>query len=137
MKYTADTSFIIGLFVQEPRSAVAQEMLRICREKKEPIHIPGQVIVEMCYVLEIIYKLPRFNVADYVLAVLGSAAFIVERYPFYYKVVNTYMKYPKINLGDIIIALEAEKHDTPYILTFDKHFETLGLNVVKDVESIV
>jgi len=133
MKYTADTSFIIGLFVREPRSAVAQEMLRLCKERKETIYVPAQVIVEAFYVLEKFYKLDRLRVADYILAILGASVFMVEKYPLFYNVVKIYIKYPAIKVGDIIIAREAANQNISKILTFDSHFETLGLTVVKDM----
>jgi predicted nucleic-acid-binding protein len=54
----------------------------------------------------------------------------VEKYEMFYKVMEAYIRNPSINLGDIIIAEESKMNDILNILTFDKHFEKLGLKVI-------
>jgi predicted nucleic-acid-binding protein len=130
MKYTADTSFIIGLFVNEPRTAPAKELFKRLKTNKEKVFIPGQTIVEVIYVLEKFYQLERQKVSEYVSAILGTYIFIVEKDEMFYKVMEAYTRNPAINLGDIIIAEESKMNDISNILTFDKHFEKLGLKVV-------
>jgi hypothetical protein len=46
------------------------------------------------------------------------------------KVMEAYTRNPSINLEDIIIAEESKMNDISNILTFDMHFEKLGLQVV-------
>jgi predicted nucleic-acid-binding protein len=130
MKYTADTSFIIGLFVNEPRTASANELFKRIKTNKEKVFIPAQTIVEVIYVLEKFYKLERQKVSEYVSAILGTYIFIVEKYEMFYKVMDVYTRDPSINLGDIIIAEESKMNDISNILAFDKHFKKLGLKVV-------
>ena len=130
MKYTADTSFIIGLFVNEPRTAWAKELFKRLKAGKEKVFIPAQTIVEVIYVLEKFYRLERQKISEYISAILGTYIFIVEKYEMFYKVMEAYTRNPSINLGDIIIAEESKMNDISNILTFDKHFEKLGLKVV-------
>ena len=129
MKYTADTSFIVGLFVDEPRTAAAKERFGQLKANKEKVFIPAQTIVEVIYVLEKYYKLERKKTAEYVHAVLGTFIFIVEKYEMFYKVMDVYVKNPSINLGDIIIATESKNKNISSILSFDPHFKKLGLQV--------
>lgn len=130
MKYTADTSFLIGLFVDEPRTAPAKELFTRLKAKKEKVYIPAQTIVEIIYVLEKFYKLEREKVSEYILSILGTYIFIVEKDEMFYKVMDDYTKNPSINLGDIIIAEDSKSKNISIILTFDNHFEKLGLKVV-------
>lgn len=130
MKYTADTSFIIGLFVNEPRTAPAKELFKRLKTNKEKVFIPAQTVVEVIYVLEKFYQLERQKVSEYVSAILGTYIFIVEKYEMFYKVMEAYTRNPSINLGDIIIAEESKMNDISNILTFDEHFKKLGLKVV-------
>ena len=130
MKYTADTSFIIGLFVNEPRTAPAKELFNQLKARKEKVFIPAQTVVEVIYVLEKFYRLKRQKVAEYVSSILGTFIFIVEKYEMFYQVIETYTKHPAINLGDIIIAWESKNKNLSSILTFDSHFEKLGLKVI-------
>lgn len=130
MKYTADTSFIIGLFVNEPRTAPAKKLFNQLKTRKEKVFIPAQTVVEVIYVLEKFYRLERQKVAEYVSSILGTFIFIVEKNEMFYKVIEAYTKHSSINLGDIIIALESKNKNISSILTFDKHFEKLGLEVI-------
>jgi predicted nucleic-acid-binding protein len=130
VKYTADTSFLIGLFVDEPRTAPAKELFTRLKAKKEKVYIPAQTIVEIIYVLEKFYKLEREKVSEYILSILGTYIFIVEKDEMFYKVMDDYTKNPSINLGDIIIAEDSKSKNISIILTFDNHFEKLGLKVV-------
>jgi predicted nucleic-acid-binding protein len=130
MKYTADSSFIIGLFVNEPRTAPANELFKRLKTNKEKVFLPAQTIVEVIYVLEKFYQLERQKVSEYVSAILGTYIFIVEKYEMFYKVMEVYTRNPSINLGDIIIAEESKMNDISNILTFDEHFKKLGLKVV-------
>ncbi|MCK5059026.1 MAG: PIN domain-containing protein [Candidatus Aminicenantes bacterium] len=134
MKYTADTSFIIGLFVDEPRTSVAKELFGRLKAKKEKLFIPAQTIVEVIYVLEKFYKLERQKVAEYVFSILGTSIFIVEKYRMFYKVIEVYKENPSINLGDIIIAEESKEKGISTILTFDSHFEKLGLKIFPELK---
>ena len=133
MKYTADTSFLIGLFVNELRTEPAKEMYSQIRVDKEKVFVPAQTLVEVIYVLEKFYKLDREKVAEYVSAILGTFNFIVEKYEMFYSVMDQYTKHPSINLGDIIIAEESRRNNISNILTFDRHFEKLGLNVLSSL----
>lgn len=130
MKYTADTSFIIGLFVDEPRTAPAREIFSRLKQDKERVFIPAQTIVEVIYVLEKFYRLERKVVAEYINAILGTSIFVVEKFPIFYRVMETYTTHPSINLGDLIIAEESKNKGISGVLTFDRHFEQLGLKVV-------
>ena len=78
MKYTADTSFIIGLFVNESRTAPAKELFNQLKARKEKVFIPAQTVIEVIYVLEKFYQLQRQKVAEYVSSILGTFIFIVE-----------------------------------------------------------
>ncbi len=133
MKYSADTSFIIGLFVDEPRTSKAKEMFNHLKATKEKVFVPAHTIVEVIYVLEKIYKLDRGKVAEYVSSILGTAIFIVEKCTMLYKVIETYAKNPSIKLGDIIIAEDSKSENILSILTFDKHFGKLGLKVISEI----
>lgn len=131
MKYTADTSFIIGLFVDEPRTAPARELYNRLKAGKGKVFVPYQTIIETIYVLEKFYQLERTTVAEYIQAILGTFIFTVDQYDLFYKVMDAYSRNPSVNLGDIIIAEESKKQGISEILSFDKHFEKLGLKVVK------
>lgn len=133
MKHTADTSFIIGLFVDEPRTLAAKELFKKLKDNKEKVFVPVQTVVEVIYVLEKFYKLERQKTAEYVLSILGTFIFIVEKYEMFYKVMEIYKKNPGINLGDIIIAEEAKRQGISSILTFDSHFDKLGMRPHPDL----
>jgi predicted nucleic-acid-binding protein len=130
MKYSADTSFIIGLFVDEPRTATTKEMFNHLKATKEKVFIPAHTIVEVIYVLEKFYKLERVKVAEYISSILGTVIFVVDKSMMFYKVMKTYVENPSIKLGDIIIAEDSKNENIFSILTFDKHFGKLGLKVV-------
>jgi len=133
VKYTADTSFIIGLFVDEPRTSPAKEIYKYLKANKEKVFIPAQTIVEVIYVLEKFYKLERNKVAEYIRSILGTLIFTVEKYGMFYKVMEAYIQNTSINLGDLIIAEESKNRNISNILTFDKHFEKLGLQVLSSI----
>jgi predicted nucleic-acid-binding protein len=133
VKYTADTSFIIGLFVDEPRTSPAKEIYKYLKANKEKVFIPAQSIVEVIYVLEKFYKLERNKVAEYIRSILGTLIFTVEKYGMFYKVMEAYIRNTSINLGDLIIAEESKNRNISNILTFDKHFEKLGLQVLSSI----
>jgi predicted nucleic-acid-binding protein len=130
MNYTADSSFLIGLLVDEPRTKTTKDIFYRLKKKKEKIYIPDQAIIEVIYVLEKFYKFERGKIADYIRAILDTYIFIVEKYEMYYSVMELYVKNPKINLGDIIIAGEARSRGIHKVLSFDKHFQVLGMEVV-------
>jgi len=132
MKYAADTSFIIELFVDEPRTAVSKEIFNRLKISKEKVFIPVQTIIEVIYVLEKFYKLDRVKVVEYVSSILGTSIFVVDKYMMFYKILETYVKNPSIKLGDIIIAEDCKNENICSILTFDKHFGKLGLDVVSN-----
>jgi predicted nucleic-acid-binding protein len=134
MKYTADTSFIIGLFMNEPRTAPAKEMFRYLKANKEKVFIPAQTIVEVIYVLEKFYKLERKKVAEYINSILGTIIFSVEKCEMFYKVMEFYTQNSSINLGDLIIAEECKNRKISNILTFDTHFEKLGLKALSSIQ---
>jgi len=133
VKYTADTSFIIGLFVDEPRTSSAKEIYKYLKANKEKVFIPAQTIVEVIYVLEKFYKLERKKVAEYIRSILGTIIFAVEKYGMFYKIMDAYTQNTSINLGDLIIAEESKNRNILSILTFDKHFEKLGLQVLSSM----
>lgn len=130
MKYSADTSFIIGLFVNEPRSQSVRDTYKKLKSNKEKVFVPAQTIVEVIYVLEKFYKLDRELVAEYVLSILDTYIFMVEKYNLFYKAIKLYATLPPINIGDIIIAEESKNQKIDTILSFDSHFKKLGLKVV-------
>jgi len=130
MTVAADTSFVIALFVDEPRSEKARTTFRRLRQTREKVYIPAQVIVEVVYVLEKFYRLERQRVADYVRAILSTYIFIVDREPMFIEVMEMYRKHPRINFGDLIIAADIKQRKVKKILGFDKHFEKLGLGVM-------
>ena len=130
MKYVADSSFLIGLFVNEPRTAKSKEIFFQLKQKKEKVYIPEQAIVEVIYVLEKFYKLDRQKVSEYIQSILGTHIFVIERYEMFYQVMDLYVKYPKINLGDILIAMDAKEKGIKKVLSFDRHFKELGLEVI-------
>jgi predicted nucleic-acid-binding protein len=124
----ADTSFLIALFTDEPRAVEARETFARLKEKREKVFIPFQAIVEVIYVLEKFYKLERPRVTEYVLSILNTFIFIVEKDEFLYRVLDGYVRFPAIGVGDIIIAEQAREMNISRILTFDRHFEKLGMN---------
>ena len=129
MNYIADTSFIIGLFIDEPRTKTAQAIFSQLKENREKVFIPYQTIIEVIYVLEKFYHLDRVKVADYVRSVLNTFIFIVDRYEFFDRVMDAYVRFPELPLGDIIIAEEAKSKNITQVLTFDRHFEKMGLTI--------
>jgi predicted nucleic-acid-binding protein len=116
--------------VNESRTAPANELFKRLKAGKEKVFIPAQTIIEVIYVLEKFYQLERQKVSEYVSAILGTYIFIVEKSEMFYKVMEAYTRNPSINPGDIIIAEESKMNDIRNILTFDKHFEKLGLKVI-------
>jgi len=130
MNYTADSSFLIGLFVDEPRTRRAKEIFYKLKKNKQKVYIPSQALVEVIYVLEKFYKLKRDKVSEYIQAILGTFIFIIEKEGLFYQVLELYLKHPFINLGDIIIAVEAKEKGIKKVLSFDRHFEKLGMIVV-------
>ncbi len=130
MKYSADTSFIIGLFVDEPRTTAAKEMFERLKATKDKVFIPAHTIIEVIYVLEKFYRLDREKVAEYVSSILGTNMFVVEKCKMFYKVIGTYVENPSIKVGDIIIAEDSKNENIFSILSFDEHFGNLGLKVI-------
>ena len=130
MKYIADTSFLIALFVNDSRSQKAREMFARLKSKREKIFIPLTAITEVVYVLEKFYKLDRKVVADYVYGILNTFNFIAEKYEMLYTVLENYQMFPSINFGDLMIAAEAKGKNIKKILTFDMDFKKLGLETV-------
>jgi predicted nucleic-acid-binding protein len=129
MNYAADTSFLIGLFVDEPRTQKTRDLFQQLKARREKVYVPAQAIVEVIYVLEKFYKLERPKVAEYVQAILDTFIFIVEKYELFYRVLKLYKEYSSINVGDIIIAEEVKSQKISHILTFDPHFKKLNLQI--------
>ena len=130
MTLAADTSFIIALFVDEPRSDKARATFRRLRQTREKVYIPAQVIVEVVYVLEKFYRLERHRVADYIRAVLSTYIFIVDREPIFLEAMEMYLKHSGINFGDLVIAADIKQRKVKKILSFGKHFEKLGQAII-------
>ena len=129
MKYIADTSFLIGLFINDSRSQRARDIFNRLKSKREKVFIPLTAMSEVVYVLEKFYNLDRKTVADYANAILNTYIFSVEKYEMFHKIIQDYCNYPEINLGDIIIAAEAGEKKINNILTFDKDYKKLGFRI--------
>ena len=125
MKYLADTSFIISLFVDDARSKKAKATYYKMKVRKEKVYIPMVAIIEVVYVLEKYYRLPRKEVARYIYSILDTSMFEVEKYSMLYQVMEEYQQHPAINLGDLLIAAEADQKKITRILSFDSHFKYL------------
>ena len=125
MKYLADTSFILSLFVDDSRSKKAKATYYKMKVRKEKVYIPMVAIIEVVYVLEKYYRLPRREVACYIYSILDTSMFEVEKYSMLYQVMEEYQHHPAINLGDLLIAAEADQKNIQRILSFDSHFKYL------------
>lgn len=125
MNYLADSSFVISLFVDDARSKKAKATYYKMKVRKEKIYIPLVTVIEVVYVLEKYYRLPRQEVARYIYSILDTPMFEVEKYAMLYQVMEDYQRHTSINLGDLLVAAEADQKRIKRILSFDSHFKYL------------
>lgn len=134
MKYSADTSFFIGLFTKDKKTEYLKKLFYNLKENREKVFVPIQTIIEVVEILEDKYKLQRFIIAKYIFAILSNYTFYVEKSELFYRTMIIYEKYSDINIKKILISEESKERKISKILTADKSYKSLDISVVKELK---
>lgn len=88
-------------------------------ERSRELQVADVAIVEMVYVLESVYRLPRTAIVSNVRKVLNEPVFNCNRVMFG-RAINTYGEYPAISFVDSCLLQYAELQNALPLWTFDK-----------------
>jgi len=133
MKYTADTSFFIGLFTKDKKNEYLKKLFYYLKENREKVFVPLQTIIGVVETLEYKYKMDRFEILNYIFAILSNYTFYVEKNELFYRSILIYEKYPDISIRNILISEESKERKITKILTVDRSYKYLDISVVKEL----
>lgn len=126
-----DTNFILSIIIERNNTKEALKLLSYIIENYEEIFIPQQVIAEIVYVLEGIYKytqnqkkLSREEIKEYLLSVLNIPKVKIENEEVIFKALELY-EAKKISFGDALIIGTLINKKIDKIVSFDKSFKNI------------
>lgn len=88
-------------------------------QKHSEIQVADAAIIEMVFVLEKVYDLPRTIVTDCVRALMGEAAVNCNR-TLFDAVLDIYNDHPALSLMDCCLSVYVSLNQAEPLLTFDK-----------------
>ncbi len=116
-----DTNLLVRFLVRddERQAAAAHRRLKEAEEKREVLLVPLLVVLELIWVLEAVYEIPRLDIVDAISDLTMMRVFRLEALPVIQAFVSTAHR-SKIDLPDLLIGHSAELLGCDRVLTFDK-----------------
>ena len=116
-----DTNILVRFFVKDDPEQ-AEKVYRLFKNaeiKKDKIHVPVLVLMELLWVLDSVYEVPREDILNAIDQLTLMPVFEVEHLP----AVQMFIRNAKTNhydLSDLLIAYVSQTNHCDALLTFDK-----------------
>jgi len=123
-----DTNVLVRFLVRD-NDQQAKTIYRIFKQAesdKEELFVPLLVVLEILWVLESVYKIPRQEILDSINDLVLMPILEFEAQSVILKFVSSAQE-NKMDLSDLLIALSAKSSGCEYVLTFDRRASTSGL----------
>ncbi|VEN74323.1 Twitching motility protein PilT [Candidatus Desulfarcum epimagneticum] len=116
-----DTNVLIRFLIadDEPQTQKAYSILKNAELKQREIFVPLLVVLEMIWVLESVYEIPRMEILESIRDLLAMPALKFEQH----SAVREFVRSARGNsydLSDLLIAHSARFNGCGPVLTFDK-----------------
>jgi predicted nucleic-acid-binding protein len=128
VKTALDTNILVRFLVNddEEQARRAYKLFAEAESGKETLFVPQVVVLEMIWVLDSVYEVPRQEILDSVDALLRMPVLEFESQPAIQGFVNA-AREMKIDLSDVPIAVSARHAGCDRVLTFDKRASKQGI----------
>lgn len=138
-----DTNFILSIFIKRNNSNEALDLLSKIIEEYDRIFIPQQVIAEIVYVLEGIYKytenykkLSKEKISEYIEAIFNIPKSEIENAEVILEALNIYRK-ENVSFGDALIVASLINKKIYELASFDKALNSLkNIKVIDSIEKL-
>lgn len=117
LRVSLDTNCLLRWILQDI-TAQARIVDKILKDSRT-VHVADVAIVEMVYVLQVQYNMPRDLIADYIEIVVTHPNINCSAVLFK-AVLLIYTSYPALSFSDCCLAIYADKNDAKPLLTFDQ-----------------
>ncbi|NPA32169.1 MAG: PIN domain-containing protein [Aquificae bacterium] len=118
---------------EEEKTQRVKEFIDEITQKGEKLFIPEEVIVELVYFLEHGYRWEREDIFNTLNALLEDESFNVELKPLVKSALSLYAQ-GKGTFLDCLKAVKARQMGIKEVITFNRRFKKLGLNVLNPYE---
>lgn len=116
-----DTNFLVRFLVgDDPKqSAIVYDILKEVEDQKTTLHVPVLVVLELIWVLDSAYEIPRDDIVESLDQLILMPIFTFENLNSIQQSIQdaTHSKY---DLSDLLIANTAKEAGCKSVLTFDK-----------------
>ncbi len=130
-RYFADTNFYLRFLLQDNKEQAkkTQNFLERASEGEIEIIFISPVILEMTYVLESVYEVPREKIAQSLLTLIKTDYLEVQDRDVWVGVFELYKK-KNISLFDIYLSMKSQGEGAD-VLTYDQKLERFHLSAVE------
>ena len=119
----ADTNVLVRILVDDPEQPEQVTRARDWAEQCGEIFVSQVVQVELVWVLESAYDVPRAVIAEVLSVLLENDAFLLQNESSFAEALSTYRR-GKADFSDCIIRAESLANGHP-LVTFDRKFSRL------------
>jgi predicted nucleic-acid-binding protein len=116
-----DTNILVRFLVRddEKQAASVYQLFKTAETKKETLFVSLLVVLEMIWVLESVYAVPRNEILDSISDLMTIPIFKIEQQSALQQFISS-ARGSEHDLPDLLIAHSAKKHGCETTLTFDK-----------------
>ena len=123
-----DTNILVRFLTKDDaiQAQKVYELFKKAETKREPLFVSLLVVLELLWVLESVYSIPREEIVDAINELLYLPVLKFENIP----ILWTFIKNAtgaRQDLADILIACTAKSNGCSTVLTFDKRAAKSGL----------
>ena len=116
-----DTNVLVRFLVQDDRrqAEIVYRVFREAEESKDTLFVPLLVVLEVFWVLESVYEIPRIDILDAIHELVLMPILKFEAQPAILNAISQARK-TGMDLSDLLIAHSARFSGCEYVLTFDR-----------------
>ena len=116
-----DTNILVRFLVgdDELQAKKVYNMFKKVEQNKDELFVPLLVMLELIWVLESVYEIPKKEILDSISDLLLMPIFKFEHQPSLQQLVNDEQA-GKYELSDLLIAYSAKEQGCQSVITFDK-----------------
>ncbi len=118
---------------EEEKVERIETLLEEISQKGEKLFIPEEVIIELVYFLEYGYRWEREDIVNVIRTILDDETYNVEIKPFIKEALRMYEE-KKGSFLDCMKAAKAKKIGVKEVITFNRRFKKLGMNIQNPYE---
>ena len=116
-----DTNVLVRFLVQDDRrqAEIVYRVFREAEESKDTLFVPLLVVLEVFWMLESVYEIPRVDILDAIHELILMPILEFEAQPAILNAISQARK-TRMDLSDLLIAHSARSSGCESVLTFDK-----------------